>query len=146
MGTQFRKRNLTFTRLHTDACQLSQPLLRFPRMPHFAELNGPIALKHLALRKGMWQDLVLVTVDLSKEAEEERIMACLAYRSLQGSLQGEEPLIVSKNLVEFCIGIIMQPGANRACIRWECGLRLWKEGIDGGCQFIIAAGIVYDKG
>src|SRR6266566_7388861 len=139
VGTQFRERNLTFTRLHTDARQPSQPLLRLPRMPHFAELNGPIALKHLALRKGTWQDLVLVTVDLSKETEEERIMACLAYRSLQRSLEREEPLIVSKNLVEFCIGIIMQPGANRLGLGWKSGLRLWGWGIDGGCQFIKAA-------
>src|SRR5260370_35251245 len=113
MGTQFCKRNLTFTRLHTDARQLSQPLLRFPRMPHFAELNSPIALKQLALRKCTGQDLVLVAVDLSKETEEDWIMACRAYGSLQRSLQGEEPLIVRTNLVGFCIGVFMQPDANR---------------------------------
>src|SRR6266487_5331527 len=144
MGTQFCKRNLTFTRLHTDARQLSQPLLRFPRMPHFAELNGPIALQQLALRKCTWQDLVLVAVDLSKETEEEWIMACLAYGSLQRSLEGEEPLIVRKNLVEFCIGVIMQPGANRVRLWWESGLRLWKDGVDGGCQLIISVSVIYD--
>src|SRR5260370_3359621 len=141
MGTQFCKRNLTFQGLHTDARQSSQPSVRFPRMPDFAEVNSPIALKQLALRKCTWQDLVLVAVDLSKETEEEWIMACLAYGSLQRSLQGEEPLIVRKNLVEFCIGVIMQPGANRVRLRWESGLRLWKEGVDGGCQLIKAASV-----
>jgi len=39
----------------------------------------------------------------------------------------------------------MQPSANSVRLRWESGLRLRKWGIDGGCQLIKAASVIYDK-